>query len=97
LNEGTRPPGGDPAAPQQQAERELGINEHVHTLWSYLRSFLRARLVPTRIEYALGYDVLSERKLGRVLRYPGGRLFATLWTLNLESYAGVSLYARKLA
>jgi SAM-dependent methyltransferase len=97
LNEGTRPPGGDRDAPQQRAERELGINEHVHTLWAYLASFLRARLLPTRIEYALGYDVLSGRKLGRVLRYPGGRFFATLWALNLESYSGVSLYARKLA
>lgn len=96
LNEGTRPPGSSPDAPQQQAEKDLGINEHVHTMWSYLWSFVRAGLAVTRLEHAEGYESIARRRLGRLLRWPGGRLWATLYAQNFEGYSGISLYARKL-
>jgi hypothetical protein len=35
LNEGTRAPFSSDANPEQEHEKELGINEHVHTMWAY--------------------------------------------------------------
>ena len=40
--------------PEQEHEKELGINEHVHTMWAYLWAFARAGLRPVRLEYAQG-------------------------------------------
>jgi SAM-dependent methyltransferase len=94
LNEGTRAPYRSGANPEQEHERELGINEHVHTMWAYLASFLAARLLPVRFEYAEGPTDLAQRRIaGRLLRL--GRLPATLWALNAYPYAGLSLYARR--
>ena len=42
LNEGTRAPYRSGANPEQEHEKELGINEHVHTMWAYLWAFARA-------------------------------------------------------
>ncbi|MDX6486842.1 MAG: hypothetical protein QOF43_1995, partial [Gaiellaceae bacterium] len=42
LNEGTRGVGRSSENPDQAGEKELGINEHVHTVWSYLSAFTRA-------------------------------------------------------
>ena len=96
LNEGTRAPGASEDAPQQQAEKDLGINEHVHTMWAYLAAFARAGVVPTRLEQAEGYEALSDRKLRHVLRLPLGRLLATLYTQNLSAYSGLTIFGRKV-
>ena len=39
LNEGTRAPYRSGANPEQEHEKELGINEHVHTMWAYVWAF----------------------------------------------------------
>lgn len=94
LNEGTRAPYASAANPEQEHEKELGINEHVHTLWAYLAAFARAGLRPVRLEYAEGPAELARRRIaGRLLRL--GYLPATLWALNAYPYAGLSLYARR--
>lgn len=94
LNEGTRAPYRSGANPEQEHEKELGINEHVHTMWAYLAAFARARLVPFRLEYAEGRAGLERRQIaGRLLRL--GELPATLWALNAYPYSGLSLFARR--
>jgi SAM-dependent methyltransferase len=94
LNEGTRAAYRSGANPEQEREKELGINEHVHTMWAYLWAFARARLVPFRLEYAEGPEELARRRIaGKLLRV--GYLPATLWALNAYPYAGLSLYARR--
>jgi SAM-dependent methyltransferase len=95
LNEGTRAPFRSGANPEQEHEKELGINEHVHTLWAYLAAFARARVAPTRVEFAEGRDALAQRRIaGKLLRV--GEPLATLWALNAYAYAGVSVFARRL-
>src|SRR5437764_1206879 len=42
LNEGVRGVGRSADNPEQAAEKELGINEHVHSVWTYLLAFARA-------------------------------------------------------
>ena len=59
LNEGTRAPYRSGANPEQEHEKELGINEHVHTMWAYLWAFARAGLRPLRLEYAQGAGELA--------------------------------------
>jgi len=94
LNEGTRGVGRSPENPDQASEKEVGINEHVHTMWSYLWAFGRAGLRPVRLEYAEGSAELEQRNIaGKLLRL--GRIPATLWALNAYPYAGLSLYARR--
>ncbi len=94
LNEGTRAPYRSGANPEQEHEKELGINEHVHTMWAYLGAFARSGLRPLRVEYAQGPGELSERNIaGKLLRL--GRTPATLWALNAYPYSGVSIYARR--
>ena len=94
LNEGTRAPYVSGANPEQEREKELGINEHVHSMWAYLWAFARAGLRPLRLEYAEGPAELARRRIaGRLLRL--GPLPATLWALNAYPYAGLSLYARR--
>ena len=94
LNEGTRAPYSSGANPEQEHEKELGINEHVHTMWAYVWTFARAGLRPLRLEYAEGRAELERRKIaGKLLRL--GELPATLWALNAYPYAGLSLFARR--
>jgi SAM-dependent methyltransferase len=94
LNEGTRAPYVSGANPEQEREKELGINEHVHSMWAYVWAFARAGLLPLRLEYAEGPAELTRRRIaGKLLRL--GALPATLWALNAYPYAGLSLYARK--
>jgi ubiquinone/menaquinone biosynthesis C-methylase UbiE len=94
LNEGTRAPYRSAANPEQAHEKELGINEHVHTMWAYLRAFVRAGLRPLHLEYAEGPAELARRRIaGKLLRL--GQMPATLWALNAYPYAGLSLYARR--
>ena len=59
LNEGTRAPYRSGANPEQEHEKELGINEHVHTMWAYVWAFARAGLRPVRLEYAQGPGELA--------------------------------------
>jgi SAM-dependent methyltransferase len=95
LNEGTRGPFRSGANPEQEHERELGINEHVHTVWAYLAAFAAARLVPTRLEWGEGPEALRGRRTAaKLLRL--GALPATLWALNRDAYGGASLFARRL-
>ena len=97
LNEGTRPLGAVDAKPEQQLERELGINEHVHTLPAYVWSFLRAGLLTVRVERAEGYDAYAgRRRYRKLMRLPGGRTAVTAGVNLLCGYSGISLYARKL-
>ena len=94
LNEGTRAPYRSGANPEQEHEKELGINEHVHTMWAYVWAFTRAGLRPVRLEYAQGPGELSHRNIaGKLLRV--GRTPATLWALNAYAYSGLSLYGRR--
>jgi ubiquinone/menaquinone biosynthesis C-methylase UbiE/uncharacterized protein YbaR (Trm112 family) len=96
LNEGTRAPRRSGENEEQREERELGINEHVHTVWTYLWAFARAGLVIRRVEQAEGYAELAGRNVaGKLLRLPGGRLWSTLWAQNVYGFSGVSLYAWK--
>ena len=91
---GTRAPYRSGANPEQEHEKELGINEHVHTMWAYVWAFSRSGLRPTRLEYAEGPAELRQRKIaGKLLRL--GELPSTLWALNAYPYAGLSLYARR--
>ena len=94
LNEGTRAPYVSGANPEQEHEKALGINEHVHTMWAYLWAFARSGLLPLRLEYAEGPAELARRRIaGRLLRL--GAPAATLWALNAYPYAGLSIYARR--
>jgi SAM-dependent methyltransferase len=94
LNEGTRAPYRSGRNPEQEREKELGINEHVHTMWAYLWAFARAGLAPRRLEFAEGPEELARRNIaGKLLRL--GELPATLWALNAYPYAGLSLFARR--
>ena len=94
LNEGTRAVYRSGENPEQEHEKELGINEHVHTMWAYIWAFSRAGLRPVRLEYAQGASELAGRNIaGKLLKV--GRAPATLWALNAYAYSGLSLYARR--
>ena len=96
LNEGTRAPLRGGESPDQAHERTFGINEHTHSLWGYLGAFVRAGLVPRRVEHAEGPSALADRRIaGRLLRLPGGRLWATLWAQNAYAFSGVTIFATK--
>lgn len=94
LNEGTRGVLRSADNPEQEAEKALGINEHVHTVWAYLAAFLRVRLRVSRLERA---DGAVPTPYGRALsKLPGpGPSLGTLAHLSAYPYAGVSIYARK--
>lgn len=80
--------------PEQEAERALGINEHVHTVWAYLAGFLRAGLRIRRIERADGLPPLPYG--GWLTRLPGpGPTLGTLVNLSAVHYCGVSVYATR--
>ena len=98
LNEGTRALRRSGADPDQEREKELGINEHVHTLPAYLWAFARAGLWVRRIEQAEGYEDLRRRRIaGALLRLPRvGRSAATVFSQSCHGYSGVSLYAARV-
>jgi SAM-dependent methyltransferase len=94
LNEGTRGLLRRADNPDQAAEKELGINEHVHTVWTYAAAFVRAGLVLRRLERAdgrlpvpFGYFLSLVPKIGMTA--------GTLAHLSAVRYTGVSIYARK--
>ena len=94
LNEGTRAVYRSGENPEQEHEKELGINEHVHTMWAYVWAFTRAGLRPVRLEYAQG-RASSPSGTSRASCSGSGERPATLWALNAYAYSGLSLYARR--
>ena len=94
LNEGTRGLGRSADNPEQAGEKELGINEHVHTVLAYGFAFLRAGLLIRRMERSDGYPPMP---FGYVLSHVPkiGMTLGTLAHLSAGRYAGVSIYARK--
>jgi SAM-dependent methyltransferase len=94
LNEGTRGLGRSPENPDQAGEKEVGINEHVHTVWAYLGAFMRAGLRVRRMERPDGW---APSPYGRLLsKIPKvGLSLGTLTHLSAVHYCGVSVYARK--
>jgi SAM-dependent methyltransferase len=94
LNEGTRGIRAGPENPDQEAEKALGINEHVHTVWEYLAAFRRAGLAVRRLERAEGWPPVPYG--GLLSRIPKlGMSLGTFVHLSLAGYASVSIYARK--
>ena len=94
LNEGTRGVLRSSENPEQEAEKALGINEHVHTVWAYVAAFLRARLAIRLLERADGAPPTPYGR--RLSKLPGpGPALGTLAHLSAYPYAGVSIYARK--
>jgi SAM-dependent methyltransferase len=94
LNEGTRGLRRSPENPDQAAEKELGINEHVHTVWAYAGAFARAGLVVRRLERADGWPPVPYGRLLSKLPKIGPTL-GTLAHLSVAHYSGVSIYARR--
>jgi SAM-dependent methyltransferase len=94
LNEGTRGVGRSADNPEQAGEKELGINEHVHTVWSYLAAFTRAGVVVRRMERSDGWPPMPfGYLLSRVPKL--GMTLGTLVHLSAGQYAGVSIYGRR--
>jgi SAM-dependent methyltransferase len=94
LNEGTRGIFRSGENPDQAGEKALGINEHVHTVWSYAIAFSRAGLVIHRMERSDGWRPVPFG--GRLARIPKvGITLGTFVHLSAAWYAGVSIYARK--
>jgi SAM-dependent methyltransferase/uncharacterized protein YbaR (Trm112 family) len=94
LNEGTRGVLRSGENPDQEAEKALGINEHVHTVWAYVAAFKRAGLRIASIERADGRP--PEDPGGKLARLPrvGPRL-AILAHLSHKPYGGVTIFARR--
>jgi SAM-dependent methyltransferase len=95
LNEGTRALGRSGENPAQEAEKELGINEHVHTVWAYVWAFARSGLRIRRIDHAEGFHGRAGRALARVPKL--GTTAATLVEQSVGAYSGISIYAKKPA
>lgn len=94
LNEGTRGVLRSADNPDQEAEKALGINEHVHTVWAYIAAFARAGLRVRRLERADGFPPVPYGRLLSQLPRVGPSLGA-LAHLSAVQYSGVSLYARR--
>jgi SAM-dependent methyltransferase len=94
LNEGVRGVLRSRDNPEQDTEKALGINEHVHTVWTYALAFARSGLTLRRLERAdgklpvpFGYFLSQVPKIGMTL--------GTLAHLTPTRYAGVSIFGRK--
>jgi len=96
LNEGTRGIRRSPDNPEQEGEKALGINEHVHTVWAYAVAFRLAGLRVRRIERADGYRPVRWGRYVTMIPKVGVSV-ATLLQLTRAQYSGVSIYARKPA
>jgi SAM-dependent methyltransferase len=94
LNEGIRGVLRSPDNPEQAGEKELGINEHVHTVWAYVAAFERAGVRVRRLERADGWPpVPFGYFLSRVPKI--GMTLGTLVHLTATHYAGVAIYGRR--
>ena len=97
LNEGTRGVGRSPENPDQAAEKEVGINEHVHTVWAYLacvrlgRPSRTAGRAPGRLAAVAVRAAVCRRS-----RRSGSRSARSMH-LSAVRFCGVSIYARKPA
>jgi SAM-dependent methyltransferase len=96
LNEGVRGVLRPSENPEQAGEKELGINEHVHTVWTYIAAFTRAGLWIRGLERPDGLP--PQPYGGRLSRIPAiGPTVGTLTHLSAIRFGGVSIYARKRA
>jgi uncharacterized protein YbaR (Trm112 family) len=96
LNEGTRGFFRSSENPDQESEKALGINEHVHTVWAYMAAFRSARLDVRRIERAEGWPPVPYG--GLLSKIPKvGMTLGTFVHLSAATYGSVSIYARKRA
>ena len=93
LNEGTRALRASADAPGQESEKALGINEHVHTVWAYFWSFVRAGLVVRRVEHSEGKGGKATKTLERIPKV--GTTLGTLIDESRGDYSGISIFARK--
>jgi SAM-dependent methyltransferase len=94
LNEGTRGLGRNSDNPDQAGEKEIGINEHVHTPLAYVAAFMRAGLSVRRLERSDGWPpVPFGYFLSRIPKV--GMTLGTIAHLSAAHYAGASIYARK--
>jgi SAM-dependent methyltransferase len=94
LNEGVRGVLRSKDNPEQEGEKALGINEHVHTAWHYAAAFARNGIVIRRIERADGWPpVPFGYFLSRVPKL--GMTIGTLAHLTPARYAGASFYGRR--
>ena len=98
LNEGTRAIGTSEDVAVQRREKELGINEHVHTPLAYVAAFLRAGLVVRRVIPADGQlaTATQYRAARLALRLPRGETLVTLALRTLVGYGSVSVFASPL-
>jgi SAM-dependent methyltransferase len=95
LNEGVRGLRTSPENPEQAREKELGINEHVHTAPAYVWAFLRAGLWICGAELtAPPEEIASRRFVGRLL--PRARRTALVLAALTIPYEGISLFGRRL-
>lgn len=94
LNEGVRGVLRSKDNPEQDAEKALGINEHVHTIWHYAFAFARNGVVVRRVERADGWPPLP---FGYFLSHVPkvGMTVGTLVHLTPARYAGASIYGRR--
>lgn len=94
LNEGTRGIRTSSDNPDQEAEKELGINEHVHTPWGYVSAFRKSHLAIRRVERGEGWPPVPYG--GLIAKIPKvGWTLGTIVHLSLTGYASVSIYARR--
>ena len=94
LNEGTRGFGRSADNPDQAGEKELGINEHVHTAVAYFAAFVRSGIAVRRMERSDGWPpVPFGYFLSRVPKI--GMTAGTIAHLSAARYAGVSIYGRR--
>ncbi|HET7571933.1 MAG TPA: methyltransferase domain-containing protein [Gaiellaceae bacterium] len=94
LNEGTRGIRRSAENPDQEAEKALGINEHVHTVWAYVAAFARAGLRVRRVERSDGFAPVPWG--GKLSRLPKvGPSLGALAHLSVAFYSGVTIFARK--
>ena len=94
LNEGVRGVLRSKENPEQEAEKQLGINEHVHTIWHYAAAFARKGVIVRRVERADGWPPLP---FGYLLSHVPkvGMTVGTLVHLTPARYAGASIYGRR--
>ena len=96
LNEGTRGVLRSAENPDQEAEKALGINEHVHTALAYVAAFVRAGLRIRRVERADGFPPWPYgTRLSKIPKV--GPTLGALAHLSAVQYCGVTLFARKPA
>lgn len=94
LNEGVRGALRNADNPDQQVEKDLGINEHVHTASAYALAFLRNGIVLRRVERADGWPPLPFGYfLSKVPKV--GMTLGTLVHATAAKYVGVSFYGRR--